>query len=386
MKTGHSRISYATACITIALCIVAGPLLAADYAMVASRNDTLLMFVGEDLNVLSIASRRQESASQAPAVARVVTREELRERGTRTLSRVFETEPGFYMAKKEWGTEPYLRGIPNSVLFLYDTVPLGSDVSKALNPLDDELSLAPIKRIEIIRGSGSVLWGPDAFAGIVNVVPMTGKDLDGVEAGVTASYSNLEDQRGFFLNLGKDAGWWNAFLSVSTREEVNDELCSLVRFWGDGEAPPVAPEDRYGKEEVGTSRYAQVSGNFSVGDWFTLSGMISDYKKPYSMSATTKAEEELTWRESRSAPFGFIKLEAKKDLDRSSALRFTGSYSWINPEYETIDITFKQRERTTYGEIIYDRSFLAGRSLFTGGVSYRKKNIHDAPHMGQLSS
>nr|HOO90247.1 TonB-dependent receptor [Syntrophales bacterium] len=299
--------------------------------------------------------------------------------GARTLKQVLEAEPGFYMAKKEWGTEPYLRGIPNSVLFLYDTVPLGSDVSKVLTPLDDELSLAPIKRVEIIRGPGSVLWGPDAFAGIVNVVPMTGKDLDGAEAGVQASYSDFEDQRGFFLNLGKDAGWWNAFLSVSAREATDDDLCSLVRFWGDGEAPPVAPDDRYGKEEVGTSRYAQVSGNFSVGEWFTLSGMISDYKRPYAMSATTKAGEDLTWRESRSAPFGFIKLEAKKDLDRSSALRFTGSYSWMTPEYETIDITFKQRERTTYGELIYDRSFLAGRSLFTGGVSYRKKNIHDAP-------
>jgi outer membrane receptor protein involved in Fe transport len=356
-----------------------GPSWAAESAANAGPNDTLLMFVGEDLNVLSIASRRQESAWQAPAVARVITQKELRERGAHTLSQALETEPGFYMAKKEWGTEPYLRGIPESTLFLYDTVPLGSDISKSLHPLDDELSLAAVKRIEIIRGPGSVLWGPDAFAGIVNVVPMTGKDLDGAETGARASHSSSGEQIGFFLNLGHDAGPWNAFLSVSGREEDDDDVYSLVRFWGDGAAQPVAPEDRYGMEELGTSRYAQASGNFSLGDWFTLSGMISDYKRPYAMSATTGTGEELTWREGRSAPFGFIKMEAKKDLDRSSAVRFTGSYSWINPEYETIDITFKQRERTTYGEIIYDRSFLAGRSLFTGGASYRKKDIHDAP-------
>ncbi|MDD5724472.1 MAG: TonB-dependent receptor, partial [Syntrophales bacterium] len=269
--------------------------------------------------------------------------------------------------------------IPESVLFLYDTVPLGSDISKSLHPLDDELSLATVKRIEIIRGPGSVLWGPDAFAGIVNVVPMTGKDLNGAETGASASHSSSGDRRGFFLNLGHDAGPWNALLSVSGSEETENSTCTLVRFWGDGNAPPVAPEDRYGMEEPGTSRYAQASGNFSLGDWFTLSGVVSDYKRPYAMSAITEKNEELTWRESRRAPFGFIKMEAKKDLDRSSALRFTGSYSWINPEYETIDITFKQRERTTYGEIIYDRSFLAGRSLFTGGASYRKKDIHDAP-------
>ena len=378
MKKGLARISYATAFITLALCIAAGSLPAADYAMLAGRNDTLLMFVGEDLDVLSIASRRQESAWQAPAVAHVVTRREIRERGAHTLKQVLEAEPGFYMAKREWGTEPYLRGIPESVLFLYDTVPMGSDISKFLHPLDHELSLAPVKRVEIIRGPGSVLWGPDAFAGIVNVVPMTGKDLSGAETGV--SYSSPGDQKEFYINVGHDTGLWDAFLSVSGSEGVeNDEEYTLVRFWGDGEPPPIAPKDRYGRDQPGKSQYLEASGNFSFRDWFTLSGMISDYKRPYAMSGVTGTGEELTWRESRSAPFGFIKVEAKKDLGRSSALRFTGSHSWINPEYETIDITFKQKESTTYSEIIYDRSFLAGRSLFTGGVSYRKKNIHDAP-------
>jgi hypothetical protein len=124
------------------LLLPAGELRAEGKEPSVGRNDTLLMFVGEDLDVLSIASRRQESAWQAPAVARVITREEITERGIRTLSHALEMEPGFYMAKKEWGTQPYLRGIPNSVLFLYDTVPTGSDISKSLHPLDHELSLA----------------------------------------------------------------------------------------------------------------------------------------------------------------------------------------------------------------------------------------------------
>ena len=148
-----------------------------------ATDDTMLMFVGEDLEVLSIASRREESARQAPAVAGVVTRDMMGDRGMFTLSDVLAQTPGFYMAQKEWGTRPYLRGIPDSVLFLYDTVPLQSDMSKSVHPLDDELSLAPVKRVEIIRGPGSVLWGADAFAGIVNIVPMTGKDLNGVEIG-----------------------------------------------------------------------------------------------------------------------------------------------------------------------------------------------------------
>ena len=338
----------------------------------SGHDDTMLMFVGEDLEVLSIASRRQESAWQAPAVAQVVTREELKERGIKTLSQALEIIPGFYMARKEWGTQSYLRGIPDSVLFLYDTVPLGSDISKSLHPLDHELSLASVKRIEIIRGPGSVLWGPDAFAGIVNVVPMTGKDLNGVETGILCGGPG--NHQGFYANMGHDGGFWDTFLSVSGREgEEDDTVSNLVRFWGDGETP-VAPEDRFGEEKQGRSHYLEASGRFSFRDWFTVSGLLSDYKRPYAMT-----EEDLTWLESRSVPFGFIKLEAKKDLDRSSALRFTGSYSWLNPEYEIIDLTLKQKERTSYGEVIYDRSFLAGRGLFTAGLSYRERHIEDAP-------
>jgi outer membrane receptor protein involved in Fe transport len=332
------------------------------------------MFVGEDLEVLSIASRRQESARQAPAVAHVITREEIKERGIRTLSHALEMEPGFYMAKKEWGTQPYLRGIPDSVLFLYDTVPTGSDVSKSLHPLDHELSLAPIKRIEIVRGPGSVLWGPDAFAGIVNMVPMTGKDLEGTETGVL--YGSPGDQRSVYANVGHDAGLWDAFMSVSGHEGgVKAGDSNVVRFWGDGKTA-VAPEDRYGRKSPDDPHYLEASGRFSYRDWFTLSGLISDYQKDYTM---TRPAGDLSWGESRSAPFGFIKLEAKKNLDRSSALRFTGTYSSLNPEYQIIDKTLNQKERTLYGEIIYDRSFLSGRGLFTGGLSYRNKEIGDAP-------
>ncbi|MDY6972950.1 MAG: TonB-dependent receptor [Thermodesulfobacteriota bacterium] len=340
----------------------------------ADNDDTLLMFVGEDLDVLSIASRREEGARQAPAVARVITRETLEEMGVRTLSQALETAPGFHMAQKEWGTQPYLRGIPDSVLFLYDTVPLGSDVSKSQHPLDHELSLAPVKRIEIIRGPGSVLWGPDAFAGILNVVPMTGKDLDGAETGVL--YGGPGDQEAFFVNLGHDAGAWDAFLSVSGRYgEEDDTRCNLVSFWGDGETV-VPPLYRFGGKWPGDARYFETSGRFSFRDWFTLSGRISDYRRPYAIS---RPEETITWRESRGGPAGFIKLEAKKAVDRSSAVRLTCSYSWLDPEYDIVDRTFEQEEHTSYGEIIYDRSFLAGRGLFTSGFSYRNKDIEDAP-------
>ncbi len=344
-----------------------------DFDAVSDQEDTMLMFVGETLEVLTIASRREESAWQAPAVAQVVTRKHFMERGARTLEEALSMTPGFYMAQKEWGTTPYLRGIPNSALFLYDTVPLGSDTTKSLHQIDRELSLASVKRIEIVRGPGSVLWGPDAFAGIVNVVPMTGKDLQGVESGI--GYEGPGDNKSFFVNFGHDAGRWDAFLSASGRRGYEDSTeANLVRFWNDLQTP-YPPEERSGNEAPDHSSYFEISGNLSYEDWLTLSGRFSENKRPFALTDDTG---EQTWIEERKIPFSLFKVEAKKDLDRSSALGFTGYYSIFEPEFEIIDRNVEQQEYTAFGEMIYDRSFLAGKGLFTGGLSLREKHIKNA--------
>ena len=344
-------------------------------AEIRHQEDTMLMFVGENLDVLTIASRREESAWQAPAVAQVITRKALRDRGADTLSKALETVPGFYMARKEWGTQPFLRGIPDSVLLLYDTVPMTSDVSKSLHPFDREMSMAGVKRIEIIKGPGSVLWGPDAFAGIVNVVPMTGKDLDGAETGLI--YGAPDDRRGFYVNAGHDTGRWDAFLSVSGYEgEQEDTGCDIVRFWPE-DGDPVSPEDRFGWERPGMSRYFEAFGRVAYEDWLTISGRFADNRRAYAMTSST---ENLTWCETRDNPLAFVKVDAKKQLDYFSVLRMSGSFTRMASEHEIIDRTLQtQKEITGYGEIVYDRSLFSGTGLFTGGISYREKHIRNAP-------
>jgi outer membrane receptor protein involved in Fe transport len=337
-------------------------------------SDTLLMFVGEELEVLSIASRREESAWQAPAVAKVITEQQIREWGVLTLSEALSTVPGFYMAQKEWGFVPYMRGIPNSVLFLHDTVPIGSDVNKSLNPIGYELPLSAVKRIEIIRGPGSVLWGADAFAGIVNVVPLSGKDFSGVETGLL--YGPTQEQKGGYVNLGHDSGAWDAFASLSARsQEGNNRPYNLVKFWKDNDTP-VPPADRLGIGTPDTADYIEALGSVSAGNCLNLSARVSLSDTPYTL---TGDDGEITWPEERRVSSGYIKMEGKKETGRNAAVRILGSYSWLNPDWKIIDRTLKQEENTTYGELLYDRSFLEGIGLLTTGVSYREKRVSDAP-------
>lgn len=375
-KFQRVRGPFLRCCLTIALVWPTMGVEAGEDSMVngGTENDTLLMFVGEPLDVLSIATRREESAWQVPAVAHVITREQMRERGITTLSEALALVPGFYMAAKEGETESYLRGVSNSILYLYDTVPLGSEVTKSLQFLDREISLAAVKRIEIISGPGSVLWGPDAFAGVVNIVPLTGQDVQGGEIG--GYYGDPNSPVGAYVNAGHRSGLWDTFFSVSAHHQrEEDQGINVGKFWGDlSEAVP--PEDRGGEVAIGQSQYVEASGRVAYGEKLSLSGRISDYRHPY---ALTEQEGAYTWRESKKVPSGFLKLEGKQRLDYNSALRFTASYSLLNPEYEIIDRSIEQDENSLYTELIYDHTLMAGRGLLTAGASYRDRRITGAP-------
>jgi outer membrane receptor protein involved in Fe transport len=346
-----------------------------DHTRDMDGDGTMLLFMGEDIELLSIASRREESASQAPAVADVIKREEFVDQGALTLSQILEKRPGFYMAEKEWGSQPYLRGIPNSVLFLYDTVPLGSEMSKSLHPIDHELSLAAVKQVEIVRGPASVLWGPDAFAGVVNVQPLSGQDFQGVESGLV--YASDQELSGVYLNAGHDAGVWDGFLSFTAKQgEMDDQRANVVSFFDYDDESPVPPGDRFGSQRPGDAHYLDAYGRLNLGSTLSLSGRFSDTRIPYTLGSHDDQER---WEERRDLPFGYLKLDANHELDINTTLRFSGYYSQMDLEQRVIDKELSQNEETYSAELLMDRSLFSGQGLLTTGLSYKHKAIDDAP-------
>jgi len=298
-------------------------------------------------------------------VAQVITKEDLERNGVRTLGEALSMLPGFYMSPKEWGTQPYLRGVSNSILFLYDSVPLTSDNTKTVNPLDEELSLGPIERIEVIRGPGSVLWGPDAFAGIVNIVPKQGRDVDGVELNLRGGTPDHEADVN--LNWGRNAGLWEAFLSISaTRLKPIQDKYNLVKFKGD-DSIPVPPSERLGHSEVDDSKYVEAVLNFSWQDWLHISGRWSDAERHYVLE---NPEIDLSWAGKRESPFRFVRLEMERPMDHS-ALRFNAYYNDLDYKEEEVDLSWNPKSHVSYGEILYDRELWDTKGLFTVGASYR---------------
>lgn len=349
------------------------------WASWAGASNTMLMFVGEDLEMLSIASRKEEAAWSAPAIADVITRQEFEYNNAFTLSQALEGTPGFHINQTERSSTYYLRGVPNSALTLFDTVPMGSGVVKSENYMDYETSLAAVKRIEVIRGGSSVLWGPDAFAGVVNLVPLTGKDVNGFQTGLNLSSDDSSGE--VYLNYGCEKESWSGFASVSGRfaEDDGPEI-NIVRFWNDG-IVPTPPEDRYGRKNADDSHFVNFYGSVTYENWLTLSLRFSDSLNAYTVSDW---DDDFCWEEQAASTRHMVKLEAVKSIDQDSGLRFTGYLSGKSLDSTIIDNFLDRKESSLFAELIYDRSFFLSKSLLTTGISLKSDQYDRVPVWGNF--
>lgn len=143
-----------------------------------------------DEQFVSIATGGQQQLSRAPAVATVITAEDIAKMGALNLDQVLESVPGFHVTLSSVRLTPVysIRGIQSDigphVLMLINGVPMtqmwqGDRGALATLPITD------IARVEIIRGPGSAVYGADAFAGVINVITKSANDIDGSSVSAT---------------------------------------------------------------------------------------------------------------------------------------------------------------------------------------------------------
>lgn len=134
------------------------------------------------------AAKYEQRQSEVAAAATVISREEIRSFGWRTLDEALATLPGVFKTYDRQYSYLGVRGfgLPGDYMTrvlltidgvrtnepLYDSAPLGRTF-----PLDLDL----VERIEFIPGPGGALYGQNAMFGIINVVTRKGAGLDGGE-------------------------------------------------------------------------------------------------------------------------------------------------------------------------------------------------------------
>lgn len=166
----------------------------------------------KDLNSMSIeelmeievqmvvsASRYRQKVSEAPSSITIITAEDIRKYGYRTLADILRSVRGFtvsydrnyhYVGVRGFGR---LGDFNTRILLLVDGHRINDSIfdSAAIGP-DFVLDVDLIERVEVSRGPGSSLYGSNAFFGVVNIITRRGADVGhgelSTEAGSADTY------------------------------------------------------------------------------------------------------------------------------------------------------------------------------------------------------
>jgi iron complex outermembrane receptor protein len=159
-------------------------------AAATDDEELALAMVYGDKSTISLATGSPQPLRRAPAVATVITAEDIAAMGAADLDEVLATVPGLHIARSNQANSPLyvVRGIFSELnpqtLMLQNGVPMTTLFVGSRGLVWGGLPVQQIARIEIIRGPGSALYGADAFAGVINIVTKSAADLSGTELGV----------------------------------------------------------------------------------------------------------------------------------------------------------------------------------------------------------
>lgn len=183
-----------------------------------------------DKSMISITTGSAQPVTRAPAVATVITAQDIEAIGATSLDEVLETVPGLHVSHSAIGYAPIytIRGIGTQynpeVLVLTNGIPMTSVFAGDRGSVWGGLPIENIARIEIIRGPGSALYGADAFSGVINIITKTAADVDGTQVGVRAGSFATRDA--WMLHGGKwgtidVAGYLRVGRTDGAKETIN---------------------------------------------------------------------------------------------------------------------------------------------------------------------
>ena len=154
---------------------------------------------------VTIATKSSQKLSEIPAAVYVLTGDEIRRSGHSSIPEALRMVPGFYVSRwtgDAWdvtsrGFGPGLSltnsAYLNQLLVLIDGVVVYSPLfAGTWWPLQD-VDLADVERIEILRGPGGSLWGANAVHGVVHIITKDPEDTQGPQLALRAG---LDDRHG----------------------------------------------------------------------------------------------------------------------------------------------------------------------------------------------
>lgn len=320
------------------------------------------------------ASRYEQKIADAPATVTVITSDEIKRYGYRTLSDILRSIRGVTVTNDRNYSYVGVRGfgLPadynNRVLFLIDGHRINDNVyGGAYIGNEFLIDVDTIERVEFVRGPASSLYGSNAFFGVVNISTKKAPAVRGVEA--SASVASFGTYKGRVSAGGLLAPGLEGFVTMSYFDSAGQTL-HFEEF--------DAPATGNGFVQDADSEYSvNVFGRLTYGDFQLEAGYVTREKRvptaPYGSLFPTRHTE--TW-DSR----GIVDLRFERDFeDKLHVLArvFFDSY-WYHADYVYPDLLGNPFDNKDYAlgygwglEVLATKSFLEDRIKATVGSEFR---------------
>jgi iron complex outermembrane recepter protein len=148
---------------------------------------------------VSTASKSPKQVWDTSAAIYVITQEDIKRSGATTIPDALRLAPGVEVARinsNKWsvGIRGFGSRLSRSVLVLIDGRSVYSTLLTGTYWEVQDTVMEDIDRIEVIRGPGGTIWGPNAVNGVINIITKSSKDTQGLL--FSAGGGNVE--QGFF--------------------------------------------------------------------------------------------------------------------------------------------------------------------------------------------
>ncbi|GAB3024920.1 TonB-dependent receptor [Niabella terrae] len=170
------------------------------------------------------------SLKRSPQQVSVISAAELQQSTGTTLLDMVAREPGVSIVTTGPAVaKPFIRGLGyNRVLAVHDGVRQEGQQWGDEHGLEvDEYST---RRIEILRGPASLIYGSDAIGGVINILTYTPVPLNSMQGTASASFNSNNRMYGTHLRLGSNHnGWnWNLYGSLKSAADYQNKYDGQV--------------------------------------------------------------------------------------------------------------------------------------------------------------
>jgi len=350
------------------------------------QDDFFDMSIEDLLNVSIVsASRKEESAFEAPLSSWVVSRQEISAMGATSIPDALRVCPGLIVREISNGTYdvsirggvdglmPYGYTFGNtSILVMIDNRPVFSYLQGGTYWQNLPVGLTEIDKIEVVYGPASPLYGPNAVSGVINIITNRPKD-EGTYASGVVMYGNKTE-----LISSQVGSKFSNKLSLDLALNYERRLRSTEDFYNSAKGggytpldsfPAITEKDLYFPKVNQSLEKSAATANlryeFSKNINVSLSGSVNRNIGLMSLSANTSMTNFINQSENvylKSRIHG-LNLQASY-LTGNQGL--TGYAQGTNYDYKNTDLY-----------IDYDFSFLDQKLQIKPAVSYQNTLVDD---------